>query len=205
MIFIGEAKGGSDEYNVRLDPSAFVCIMNSGLPVFWVPCFDRGAREGERHCSYWKAAHSDLLRGVSDPVFNFFAHALLRKDGDGIESLRRPVPPEERAQVLAGERNLWCTAIFTHAAGRNFVRRNGEWLAVPRGSEEAGDEKVEIFAFTPVSVFARGEGEVVRGESDRAHAIRWFQVLRKDVYYEAMTSATRHLLLDLGREIAGRW
>ena len=38
LIFIGEASADTREWNVGLDPNAFIRIMNSGLSVWWVPC-----------------------------------------------------------------------------------------------------------------------------------------------------------------------
>jgi inosine-uridine nucleoside N-ribohydrolase len=38
VIFIGDAQGALKEYNVDLDPKAYACVMNSGLPIYWVPC-----------------------------------------------------------------------------------------------------------------------------------------------------------------------
>lgn len=65
MIFIGEASAPTLEWNVGLDPHAFICIMNSGLPVWWVPCFDGGNFKNKGNASYWTARHSDLLSSAS--------------------------------------------------------------------------------------------------------------------------------------------
>lgn len=43
FVFAGEASNHNFmEYNVELDVHAFVAFMQSGLDIYWVPCFDGG-------------------------------------------------------------------------------------------------------------------------------------------------------------------
>ncbi|MCJ7679851.1 MAG: nucleoside hydrolase, partial [Candidatus Aminicenantes bacterium] len=70
MIFIGEASAGTREWNVGLDPNAFIRIMNSGLPVWWAPCFDGGNFKNKGKASYWTADQAELLRDAPDGVMN---------------------------------------------------------------------------------------------------------------------------------------
>ncbi|MCK5860849.1 MAG: nucleoside hydrolase, partial [Candidatus Hydrogenedentes bacterium] len=99
--FIGEAQGVMREYNVGLDIHAYRCIMNSGLPVYWVPCFDGGVWVNEGNASFWKAKHNDLLADVSDTVLNFFIYMAVRKnDPKPMAALYTPVVPKEKEKVL---------------------------------------------------------------------------------------------------------
>ena len=67
LAFIGEASDAKfQEYNVGLDPQAFVGLMRSGLPVYWVPCFDGGLWQNRGHASFWRASHRALL-GAGGP------------------------------------------------------------------------------------------------------------------------------------------
>ena len=67
LAFIGEASDAKfQEYNVGLDPQAFVGLMRSGLPVYWVPCFDGGLWQNRGHASFWRASQRALL-GTGDP------------------------------------------------------------------------------------------------------------------------------------------
>ena len=67
LAFIGEASDPKfQEYNVGLDPQAFVGLLRSGLPVYWVPCFDGGLWQNRGHASFWRAGHRALL-GAGGP------------------------------------------------------------------------------------------------------------------------------------------
>jgi hypothetical protein len=197
MIFIGEASADTLEWNVGLDPHAFVCIMNSGLPVWWVPCFDGGNFKNRGKASYWTADQAELLRDTPDELMNFFIYALLKKSSpDSLGFLNGAVDPEDRALVLSGQRRLWCAAVFTVAAGRIMVERDGEYVTLAAGNILAEDIRVEAIRFSPVSVFVDKDAHVVYEESSRSHRILRFEVADRDRYAKIMTTVTRHLIRD---------
>jgi hypothetical protein len=195
LIFIGEASAGTREWNVGLDPNAFIRIMNSGLPVWWVPCFDGGNFKNRGKASYWTAEQAELLREAPDRVMNFFIYALLKKSQPGrLEFLHGEVDPEEKAQVLSGQRRLWCTAVFCAAAGRIFVEREGEFFPVPEVDTAATDLRVKAFHFLPVSLFVDENANVVYEESPRSHVIHRYEIGDSDRYGRIMTSVTQFLI-----------
>jgi Inosine-uridine preferring nucleoside hydrolase len=199
--FIGDAQGAFEEYNVGIDPNAYACVMNSGLPVYWVPCFDGGLWHNDGHASFWKAPHAELLADASKPVINFFTYGLLRKtDADYIGFLRGDVTEADRGEVMASTRNLWCTAVFTHVSGMRFVSREGHWRAVAKDDVRDSDTVAEVFRFAPVSMCIDAEGNVRYGPDPQAHTILRFEVPDTEFYADVMTSATRQLIGELGRE-----
>lgn len=50
-VFAGDAEGTYTEYNVELDETAFLRIMNSGLNIYWIPCFQNGLFTRGNHTS----------------------------------------------------------------------------------------------------------------------------------------------------------
>jgi len=198
MIFIGEASAGTQEWNVGLDPNGFIRIMNSGLAVWWIPCFDGGNFKNKGNASFWKASHADLLRYSSDQVMNYFIYALLKKTSpDHLEYLSKNIDEVARRQVLSETRNMWCAAVFTEAAGRKIVQREGEWVAVPVDFLEKKARVLEIFRFARVSVFVDDDARIVYEETSRSRRIFRFQIVNTELYPEVMTSVTSHLIGDL--------
>jgi hypothetical protein len=198
VMFIGDAQSAFQEYNVKLDPNAYIRVMNSGLPIWWVPCFDGGPRQNEGNASFWQANHADLLRNVSSRVMKYFIYALERETANHIEYLGQQVDDQARQRVLSGKRNLWCSAVFTEIADRSIVQRDGEWLAVPAGAVKHDAEVVEVFTYVPVWLFVDSQTNVVYGEESRSHKVNRFQVVNKELYPNVMTSVTNRLLRDLG-------
>jgi hypothetical protein len=199
FIFIGEAsKKEHIEYNVGLDKNAYIRIMNSGLPVYWVPCFDGGVWQNNGRASYWKASHKDLLGRVCDRVMNYFICALLQKnEKNPILYLDNEVNGEEKEKVLSMERNLWCSAVFAYIAVRRFIHQENKFISVPANVSFNKEEEIIPFKFEEVSVFVDGEANVSYEDTNRAGKIRQFHVLTADIYAEVMTSVTAQLLLEL--------
>ncbi|MBN1272357.1 MAG: nucleoside hydrolase [Candidatus Aminicenantes bacterium] len=200
MIFIGEANAGTREWNVGLDPNAFIRIMNSGLPIWWVPCFDGGNFRNKGNASFWKAGQADLLKYSSDRVINFFIYALLQKDvPDHLGFLEAEVDEREKARILTGKRNLWCAAVFTEAAGRKIIKKEGEWLSISADYPIEEIQACEVFRFIPITLSVDDQTHVIYENTSRSHRIFRFQVVNSKFYPEIMTSVTSHLIGDLGR------
>lgn len=172
--------------------------MNSGLPVWWVPCFDGGNFKNRGNASFWRASDADLLRHTSDRVMNYFIYALLKKDSPNhLAYLDEDVDKTAREHVLSGTRNLWCTAVFTEAAGRKIVETEGAWIAVPGDLVKKDAPVGEVFRFTPVSVFVDNDARVIYEESARSRRVFRFQVVNPEFYPAVMASVTGHLIGDL--------
>jgi len=203
FIFIGEASArGHIEYNVGLDKYAYIRIMNSGLPVYWVPCFDGGLWQNNGRASYWKASHKDLLGNVSDRVMNYFIYALLKKNEK--EPAKFPgnaINSNDKSKVLSMNRNLWCSAVFPYIAGRTYLRRGNKFTAIPKKASYPKEREIRPFSFEEVSVFVDGQADVFYEHTNRAKKLRQFRILQADIYAEVMTSVTAQLLLQLDR----RW
>jgi hypothetical protein len=182
MAFIGDASSPTfKEYNVELDPQAYVGLMRSGLPVWWVPCFDGGLWQNQGHASYWKARHADLLKDAAPQVVQYFVYALEHETADPLAFLASPVNEERKKRLFAGERNLWCTALFAVLA----------WPPDKTGNE--------LYGFPEVEVSITDDAVVRYGPSGSSHKIRRFEVRDSVHYAESMTAATAAWLARLGR------
>ena len=206
LSFIGEASADTREWNVGLDPHAFIRIMNSGLPVWWVPCFDGGNFKNRGKASFWTSDQAELLQDAPDGVMKFFIFALLNKTYSGhLEYLNQKIDPEERCLVLSGKRRLWCTAVFADVAGRAIIEREGEYIAMPDEEIRETDRRIEAFRFCPVSLFVDSDARVSYEESPRSHLIYRYEIINPDMYSRIMTSVTRHLIKNaIPAESAGK-
>jgi Inosine-uridine preferring nucleoside hydrolase len=199
LVFIGAVNSPKPEWNVMLDPQAFTAVMNSGLPVYWVPCFDGGNFRNAGRASFWRAPHARLLEQASDPVLRYFVYALLKKeDADPVGFLSKETAANDLEEILTPTRNLWCTAVFPFVAGREVVRRDGGWISVPRSAVREGEETVTPFRFVPVTLSVNDEARVVYGEAEGALVVHRFEVVDRESYAEVMTSVTANLIGSLG-------
>ena len=177
----GNGRNGlQDEWNVKLDPNAYYCLMNSGLPIYWCPCITDAERlctpeevsAGTAFCTYFRVANqARLLANARPMVKNYIAYALTRSQEDPLEFLdREPQPISERP------RNMWCTGPFLHAAGREIHQTtDGRWITVSteKKVKSADSRAVEVYHFEPVSfksVWMDVDGKMLPGFFDTKYA-----------------------------------
>lgn len=196
--FIGEASLSSfKEYNVELDQNAFISIMNSGLPIYWVPCFDGGLWKNNGSASYWQTKQKDILEGVSDEVMNFFRFALLEPQRVvNIDNFNEPVKEEVRINLNENLRNLWGAAVFTHAAGIPLVERNGHW-SVSRNTVKIRGGSDRLFSFEPINIWVDPGGVVHYESSSKSHTVYRFKVIDKKNFAKAMTEITNDIFRNI--------
>ncbi len=88
FVFAGDATirnpGVFREYNVDLDTFAFARIINSGLEIYWIPCFDGGAGKNNGRSSYIISAREKLFSSISPRLMNYFRFCLLAKSDSSV-------------------------------------------------------------------------------------------------------------------------
>ncbi|MBI2928088.1 MAG: hypothetical protein HYY24_20635, partial [Verrucomicrobia bacterium] len=207
LVFIGEASDPRfTEYNVALDPQAYIGLMRSGLPIYWVPCFDGGVGKNAGHASFWQARHADLLRSAAPPVVQFFIYALEKEQSDPLVFVRQTVDPPRRARLLGGTRNLWCTAIFGVLAGRTPTFDGQAWVLGPARTGQLTEERFanDLFAFSRVDVSIGDDAAIRYGQAPDAKPVMRFEIRDPARYAEAMTAVTADLLSKLGASVDHR-
>jgi hypothetical protein len=186
--FIGDASDASyREWNVNLDPQAFVRLMRAELPFHWIPCFDGGLWTNNGHASFWRIRHGDVLEKAPTPLQQFFLYMLRQETNDPITSLSRPMSVEDREWLMRGERNMWCGALLGLAVGRPLSYGGSE-----------------IVQFSPVQVTVDDKAAVRMGAGAGPRTVMRFEIKDRDRFSEAATRATRQLLENFPIQNSGR-
>jgi len=188
-----------NEYNVGLDPNAYVRLFHSGPPLYWCPCFGK-----EGYATFFVADQSKVVGPCTDAVQKFFAYCLSRAKADPIAFLAGASHP-----LPQGKRNMWCTGPMLHAAGLKIYQRGADdFVALaPEKAKRAGLETSEVRTFEFVPVHARaaiqqnnGKAEVhlvMRAQPEEPNA---FVFRSTDPKFAAvLASCLKNLLADLGR------
>jgi hypothetical protein len=134
LLNAGATGGEKREWNVQLDPNAYIGLWESDMPIHWYPpstesgAFDPAQERG----TYWRAKHADLFHDVPQVLQVYFSCALsgdLR--GDAIAALSAPVDSADWQTILSAERNLWSTASLIMGANRVLAETNEGWRFLP--------------------------------------------------------------------------
>ena len=145
----GDGRSGSThEYNVVMDPVGYERVFETGVKIYWNPCF------GPLGYNNWfklKDQHV-LFEKCSLPLKLFFAYAFDMPKEDHIEYLRKKTEPK----MPHGKRNMWTPPVLAHAAGRNVYKRGeGDYLwLTPAAAKRMGLEGKECcaYGYAPVKV-----------------------------------------------------
>ncbi|MBN2507566.1 MAG: nucleoside hydrolase [Verrucomicrobia bacterium] len=176
--FIGDAGDPThQEWNVKLDPQAFVGILRADLPFFWIPCFDGGVWTNRGHASFWRIRHGDVLERASAPLQRYILYMLRQATEDPITYLSQPTSPEDRAWLMAGPRNLWCGALLGLAVGHRLL-----------------DHGQEVAGFAPVEVFVDNAAVIRYGPAPGSRTVMRFEIKDQACFAGAVTRATARLL-----------
>lgn len=176
--FIGDAGDPThQEWNVNLDPQAFVRVMRADVPFYWIPCFDGGAWTNHGHASFWRIQQGEVLDKTPEPLQRYFLYMLRHATNDPIAYLAQPTSAEDRDWMMRGQRNLWCGALLGLAVGRPLLHD---------GSELVG--------FSPVEVSVDDKAVVRYGKAAGSRSVMRFEIKDRARFAEAATRATARLL-----------
>ncbi len=213
-LHAGNGAGGAQtEYNVGLDPISFERVFESGVPIYWCPCFEGAAFKPPRdgYETYFQIPDQAAIFDVCSPaVQRFFAYAFARSKADPIGVLAQDSP----SPLPGGARHMWSTPTLAHAAGLRIYRRGVDdyvFLA-PDDAGRLGlsGHEVKPFEFAPVRVVAtRVEGDDAPTDNPALGAIRVerepskpnamvFRQTDPD-YGKIMNSCLKNLFSQLGR------
>ena len=199
LLNAGATAGPKREWNVGLDPAAYIALWRSGLPIHWYPCgTDSGAFDPvHERGTFWKVPHAQLLKDLPEGLRAWFCHAFsgsLR--GDIIRALGETGRGSVWEHVLTGERNMWASISLAMGAGRRLVRTGEGWRFVPAawtGDAEQWPCRLDPIAAT-VDDEARVSWQRVNGE---ASTNRLFGRQAGDGYGVAMAEALNALLREI--------
>ncbi len=195
FIFAGEAsRKDFTETNVKMDRHAFAAIMNSDLPVYWIPCFDGGLWQNKGKASYWQTTYGKVLADVSAPLLQYFLYAAKSSREDSLQFLDREVDENDKRKLFQSARNLWGSALFYIATGKTVIKSKQGYNIIP--AQKALPGKL-LFDFIPVNIQVSSDGRVHYPGNNERHRVMRFRVRNYPEYKRIMTMATNDILRSI--------
>jgi len=175
--FIGDAGDPTHrEWNVTLDPQAFVRLMRADVPFHWIPCFDGGrgpttatppsGASGTARCSKRSRRRCSAT----------FCTCCARQPTIPSPTSRNP---PARGSRLADARSA-----------QPLVRR----VARTGGGAAVASRRTRVVGFSPVELSADDHGVVRYGPAPGSRSVLRFEIKNQARFAEAATRATAQLL-----------
>lgn len=197
LLNAGSTAGPKREWNVGLDPAAYIALWRSGLPIHWYPCSTETGAFNRKHerGTYWKATHAALFDGIPQPLRAWFAYGFSGSArGDFISALSDLGKGSVWETVLSGSRNLWSTASIVMAAGYVLARTADGWRFTTQ-KEAAHAQETWPWRLDPIKASVDEKARVTWSVNDGdASPYRLFGRQPDLKYGHAMTEALNALL-----------
>jgi hypothetical protein len=198
LLNAGSTGGPKVEWNVGLDPRAFIGLWRSDLPILWFPPgTDTGAFDpADGRGTYYRAPQAELFEDLSPALRSYLADTLTGALPSGAS--HTPAEDDTRwRSILRQTRNLWCTASLVMGAGRVLAEAERGWRFVP--TEALGSGTVWPWRLDPIRASVDAEGRVHWGTT-KADTGRWiFGRAPGSGFGHAMTEALNALLGEMER------
>lgn len=174
LLNAGSTGGRKVEWNVGLDPQAYIGLWRSDLPIRWYPpgtesgAFDSASGRG----TYYRARQADLFRDLPPGLQGYFADALLGPPSGSASHAGGATRRDLRWKaVLDQERNLWSTASLVMGARRILARTEGGWRFLPSG--DLRSDAAWPWRLDPIRASVDGKGRVGWAVVEAADTGRW--------------------------------
>ncbi len=146
-IHLAEGSSSPDflEWNVMLDPHAFVRLLRSDLPIAIYPCATaKGAFDLGVNNSFWLLPDLQFVRRMDPLLQRYLAYGYERSTRpDFLVALEEDPPSEVIGQICQRSQNVWETALWTQVAQRRLVKRaDGHYRLVPKAEIQTSDSEV---------------------------------------------------------------
>ncbi len=196
VLNAGATGGPKREWNVMLDPAAYVGLWRSGLPIHWYPCSTETGAFNPDHerGTHWRSTHAELFRDLPAPLSSWFAYAFAGSGrGDIVRALNDgPSGAAVWSHALSGPRNLWSTESLVLTAGRVLAETPQGWRFVH--GAEAGKGRIWPMRLDPISAEVDDAGGMKWSVATAANSHHLFGRQAGGDYGRAMTEALNALL-----------
>lgn len=163
------------EWNVKLDPEAFVRVISTDLPIIIYPCADRGNPFAlGNHNTYWQMQNLEFLKEIDPRLLRFLVYSHSRSNRVDFLQVLEEEPPEEAKQALFQRaHNVWETDVWLEVSKRILVQRaDGSYRIIPQSEKKVSDRPVAT-ALVPVKLKPKDDGnfEVDFEADEKPHKI----------------------------------
>ena len=158
-VFAGDAEGSYIEYNTGLDETAFLRIMNAGLNIYWIPCFQNGLYTTGNNASFVQIQHKEIFVNTDSKLLNWF---LYRFEMSNMEFELYMNEEHDTMRFMEETRNIWCAPLFPLL--------NDSMDFYLQKYNEIYQENIKLpFGFSQQKVMFLEDGKVSYGEGKTIH------------------------------------
>lgn len=130
------------EWNVLLDPNAFVAVMRSKLPLILYPCMIGKAAKTSEFCTFWSLDNLSFIKKMDKRLQQYLCYAFNKTlRHDFLRAMDEEPDQAAIDSVCARQHNVWETAVWMEMTGRKLAKRkDGRFRLLPACELTASDD-----------------------------------------------------------------
>ena len=145
MVHISASSSTPDylEWNVLLDPHAFVCVLRSKLPLTLYPCkTGTGPFTPTEFCTFWSLNNLEFVKNMDKRLQRYLCYAFNKTlRHDFLRAMDEEPNMAELDKFCGYPHNVWETAIWIEMTSRKLVERaDGSYRIMPANEVTPSDK-----------------------------------------------------------------
>lgn len=167
--------GSMLEWNVKLDPEAFIRVISDNIPIYLYPCASEGnAFAMGNYNTYWLMPNLEFMKEMDPRLLRFLVYSHSRSNHvDFLQVLEEEPSDADKNALFQRAHNVWETDVWLEVTRRLLVQRaDGSYHIILPAERKASDRLVSR-SFIPVKFkpFPDGNFEIDRTSTDTPHRI----------------------------------
>ncbi len=163
------------EWNVKLDPEAFIRVISGDIPIYIYPCASEGnAFAMGNYNTYWLMPNLEFMKEIDPRLLRFLVYSHSRSNRvDFLQVLEEEPSEADKQSLFQRAHNVWETDVWLEVTKRLLVQRaNGNYQIILPTERKASDRLVSG-NFIPIKFkpFPDGNFEIDRTSGDTPHRI----------------------------------
>jgi len=188
----GAAPSGYLEWNVMLDPHAFVAVLRSRMNVAIYPCATATSPfEVGRSNSFWNLENLGFVGRMHPGLQAFLAYAFDRSTrSDFLRAVEEAPDPAAVARICARPHSVWETAVWKAVAGRRLAPGpDGAYRLLPGTAASAGAPDPAEDRLVPCTIAVRPDGQFTAAPTSRRTNFRLYDRPNPEANQRALRQA----------------
>ncbi|HOQ31752.1 MAG TPA: hypothetical protein PLA12_04465 [Candidatus Hydrogenedens sp.] len=163
------------EWNVKLDPNAFVRVLSEDIPIYLYPCADKdNAFALGNYNTYWLMPNLEFMKEIDPRLLRYLIYSHSRSHRvDFLQVLEEEPSETDKNALFQRAHNVWETDVWLEVSKRLLVQRaDGSYQIIPSTERKASDRIISP-SFLPVRFkpFSDGNFEMEQTNQETPHRI----------------------------------
>ncbi len=179
------------EWNVKLDPEAFIRVLSADIPIYIYPCADKDSAFAlGNYNTYWLMPNLEFMKEIDPRLLRYLAYSHSRSNRvDFLQVLEEEPSEADKNALFQRSHNVWETDVWLEVSKRILVQRaDGSYQIIPTSERKASDRTISP-SFIPIHFKPFPDGNFEIEQVSKATPHRLFYRSNPEEHQKALCDA----------------